>query len=57
MRPTVEDEIATRQEMSKADDPKATEQRIHEARVESGHLTPEIDHSRRPFVIIMPPPT
>jgi valyl-tRNA synthetase len=43
-------------EMPKAYDPKATEQRIYEAWLEAGHFTPDIDRSRKPFVIIMPPP-
>ena len=43
-------------EMPKAYDPKATEQRIYESWIEGGYFTPEIDPSRKPFVIIMPPP-
>ena len=42
--------------MSKRYDPRATEERIYEFWEERGYFTPEIDPSRRPFVIIMPPP-
>jgi valyl-tRNA synthetase len=42
--------------MGKAYDPKATEQRIYEFWLEGGYFTPEIDRSRKPFVIMMPPP-
>ena len=41
--------------MSKAYDPKATESRIYESWLDGGYFTPKIDHSRKPFVIIMPP--
>ncbi len=47
---------APRQDMPKAYDPKATEKRIYDSWVEGGYFTPEIDHSKKPFTIIMPPP-
>jgi valyl-tRNA synthetase len=50
------DETATDSSMGKAYDPKATEQRIYEFWLEGGYFTPEIDRSRKPFVIMMPPP-
>jgi valyl-tRNA synthetase len=50
------DETATDSSMAKAYDPKATEQRIYESWLEGGYFTPEIDRSRKPFVIMMPPP-
>jgi valyl-tRNA synthetase len=42
--------------MPKAYDPKATEKRIYDSWMEGGYFTPEIDHSKKPFTIIMPPP-
>ena len=42
--------------MPKAYDPGATEKRIYESWVDGGYFTPEIDRSKKPFVIIMPPP-
>ncbi len=50
------DETATDSSMAKAYDPKATEQSIYEYWIEGGYFTPEIDRSRKPFVIMMPPP-
>ena len=50
------DETATDSSMAKAYDPKATEQSIYEYWLEGGYFTPEIDRSRKPFVIMMPPP-
>ena len=44
-----------RSEIPKAYDPKAVEQRIYDSWMEGGYFTPEIDRSRKPFVIIMPP--
>ena len=46
----------SRQEIPKAYDPKAVEQRIYERWVEGGYFTPKIDRSKKPYVIIMPPP-
>ncbi len=43
-------------EMPKTYDPGATESRIYESWVEGGYFTPEIDHSKVPFTVIMPPP-
>ena len=42
--------------MPKAYDPGASESRIYESWVEGGYFTPEIDHSKTPFTVIMPPP-
>ncbi|MCH8109234.1 MAG: class I tRNA ligase family protein, partial [Chloroflexi bacterium] len=42
--------------MPKAYDPKAVEQRIYDFWVDRGYFTPTIDRSKKPFVIIMPPP-
>ena len=47
---------APKREIPKAYDPKAVEQRIYDLWLEGGYFTPEIDRSREPFVIIMPPP-
>ena len=45
-----------RSEIPKAYDPRAVERRIYDRWVQGGYFTPEIDRSRKPFVIIMPPP-
>ena len=45
-----------KRDIPKAYDPKAVEQRIYERWVESGHFTAHIDPSKKPFVVIMPPP-
>ena len=42
--------------MPKAYDSSATEGRIYESWVEGGYFTPEIDRSKEPFTVIMPPP-
>ena len=47
---------AQRGDIPKAYDPKATEQRIYGLWMDGGYFTPEIDRSKKPFVIIMPPP-
>ena len=49
-------QTTSRGEIPKAYDPKATEERIYAFWVEGGYFTPKIDRSKRPFVIIMPPP-
>ena len=43
-------------EIPKAYDPKAVEQRLYQSWMDGGYFTPEIDPSKEPFVIIMPPP-
>ena len=43
-------------EIPKAYDPKTVEQRLYQAWMDGGYFTPEIDRSKEPFVIIMPPP-
>ena len=40
----------------KAYDPKSVEGRIYRSWVEGGYFTPDIDQSKKPFVVIMPPP-
>ena len=42
--------------MPKGYDPKAVEQRIYDLWMKGGYFTPEIDPTKKPFVIIMPPP-
>ncbi|GBD11535.1 Valine--tRNA ligase [bacterium HR23] len=42
--------------LPKAYDPHSVEQRIYQRWLEGGYFTPRIDPSRKPFVIIMPPP-
>ena len=49
-------QTARRREIPKAYEPKAVEQRIYGLWEDGGYFTPEIDRSKRPFVIIMPPP-
>ena len=43
-------------EMPRAYEPGAVESRIYEGWVEKGYFTPEIDRSKTPFTVIMPPP-
>ena len=43
-------------EIPKAYNPKLVEQRIYNMWVEGGHFTPILDQTKKPFVIIMPPP-
>ena len=43
-------------EIAKAYDPKAAERRIYDFWIDGGYFTPEIDRSKKPFVVIMPPP-
>mgnify|MGYP000451042534 CR=1 FL=1 len=43
-------------EIPKAYDPKVVGQRLYESWMDGGYFTPQIDHSKKPFVIIMPPP-
>ena len=49
-------QAAAKREIPKTYDPKAVERRIYESWVEGGYFTPQIDTSKKPFVIIMPPP-
>ncbi|MBM3949542.1 MAG: valine--tRNA ligase [SAR202 cluster bacterium] len=44
------------QDIPKAYDPKAAEQRIYQMWRDGGYFTPKIDLAKQPFVIIMPPP-
>jgi valyl-tRNA synthetase len=44
-----------RRDIPKAYDPKATEQRIYDFWMNGGYFTPEVDRSKKPYVIIMPP--
>ncbi|SVD90877.1 uncharacterized protein METZ01_LOCUS443731, partial [marine metagenome] len=43
-------------DMAKAYDPQVTEGRIYDLWMNGGYFTPKIDKTRRPFVIVMPPP-
>ena len=43
-------------DIPKAYDPKAAEQHIYGLWMDGGYFTPKIDRSKKPFVIIMPPP-
>ena len=43
-------------DMPKAYNPKLSEQRIYEFWMSEGYFTPKIDLSKKPFVLIMPPP-
>jgi len=45
-----------REELPKAYDSGAVEQRLYQTWTERGYFTPRIDRSKKPFVIIMPPP-
>ena len=45
-----------RSSIPKAYNPKEVEKRIYRSWMEGGYFTPKIDPSKRPFVIIMPPP-
>ncbi|MEK7873185.1 MAG: class I tRNA ligase family protein, partial [Chloroflexota bacterium] len=45
-----------REELPKAYDSSAVEQRLYQTWTERGYFTPRIDRSKKPFVIIMPPP-
>ncbi len=44
------------EEMAKAYEPQQVEQRLYDWWERSGFFTPQIDPSRRPFVVSMPPP-
>ena len=43
-------------EIPKAYDPGTVEQRLYQSWMDGGYFTPKIDHSKEPFVVIMPPP-
>ena len=43
-------------DMTKAYDPKSVEQRVYDFWVRGGYFTPVIDRSKKPYVVIMPPP-
>ncbi len=47
---------ASRREIPKAYDPGASEGRIYDLWMKGGYFTPDIDHSKTPFTVIMPPP-
>ena len=47
---------ASTREMPRAYDPGSVEGPIYKFWNESGFFSPEIDHSKKPFVVIMPPP-
>ncbi|HAC19724.1 MAG TPA: hypothetical protein DCF78_14235, partial [Dehalococcoidia bacterium] len=43
-------------EIPRAYEPGAVEGRIYDFWTEGGYFTPEIDRSKKPFTLIMPPP-
>ena len=43
-------------DIPKSYDPKQIESKLYDFWVERGYFTPKIDHKKKPFVIIMPPP-
>jgi len=45
-----------KKEISKSYDPKQIESKWYQFWMEQGYFTPKIDHKKKPFVIIMPPP-
>jgi valyl-tRNA synthetase len=45
-----------KKEISKSYDPKQIESKWYQFWMEHGYFTPKIDHKKKPFVIIMPPP-
>ena len=47
---------ASRRDIPKAYDPKSVEGRIYDLWLDGGYFTAQIDHAKKPFVIIMPPP-
>jgi valyl-tRNA synthetase len=49
-------ETARPRELAKSYDPQSVEARWYEWWDSHGYFTPEIDHEREPFVIVMPPP-
>jgi len=49
-------EAPTKYEMPKAYEPGKVEQKWYRFWLEKGYFTPKIDHQKKPFVIIMPPP-
>ena len=49
-------EIEQKEELSRAYEPREVEDRIYQFWSKKGYFTPKIDRSKKPFVIIMPPP-
>ena len=49
-------QTASTSDMTKAYDPKSVEQRVYDFWVRGGYFTPVIDRSKKPYVVIMPPP-
>ena len=49
-------QTATTSDMTKAYDPQSVEQRVYDSWVKGGYFTPVIDRSKKPYVVIMPPP-
>ena len=43
-------------EMPRAYNPNEVEESLYRSWMEKGYFTPEVDHSKNPFVVIMPPP-
>ncbi len=46
----------TQKQLAKAYDPKQTESKWYRFWMDKGYFTPKIDRSKKPFVMIMPPP-
>ncbi len=49
-------QIKSLSEIPRAYEPQTVERRIYEFWSDGGYFTPEIDHTREPFTVIMPPP-
>ena len=49
-------DTATTSDMAKAYDPKSVEQRVYDFWVRGGYFTPVVDRTKKPYVVIMPPP-
>ena len=45
-----------RKELSKTYDPKQTEEKLYQRWLEKGYFHAEVDHDKKPFTIVIPPP-
>ena len=45
-----------RKELSKTYDPKETEEKLYQKWLEKGYFHAEVDHNKKPFTIVIPPP-
>ena len=48
--------LSSSKEMPRAYSPKEVEEPLNRFWMEKGYFTPEVDLSKKPFVVIMPPP-